>query len=115
MGLSYCLIIGMRPRFLYNEVNNSVNVDYTTNTISLTEWNNVLEENGAIFLPAAGRYSGWGYLYGTGTDGYYWSSERYLSNVSKAYALLFSKTSHVWSSYQDKYQGYSVRLVQDVQ
>lgn len=59
---------------LYNLNNtNSVSADYSSNEINLGTWTNVLEKNGAVFLPAAGYRNGWGELSSIGIGGYYWS------------------------------------------
>lgn len=62
-----------------------------------------------IFLPAAGYYSG-APLYGSGTNGYYWSSD--FSGSSSAYCLDFYSRSKFISNYgYNRGYGHSVRLV----
>lgn len=70
----------------------------------------VIGPNGnSIFLPAAGGRYGRGQMYNEGVLGYYWSSTEY--NPFWAYYLV-SYSSIVYMSYDDHYDGRSVRLVQ---
>ena len=57
---------------LYN-YNDYAYVNYSSNDISSTDWANIFEAHGAVFLPAAGDRSG-KYVYDVGQAGYYWSS-----------------------------------------
>ena len=70
-----------------------------------------MESAGAVFLPAAGYRKGTSYYSGTG---YYWS---------KSYDYYYSEYRHYfgftqsWISVKDNahaYQGYSVRLVNEI-
>jgi hypothetical protein len=89
---------------------NSSGVNFTTNTITAEDWSNVLEVNGAVFLPAAG------YRWGTSVDnvgsyGYYWSSS-YLN--SDRVNLFFYGSSGLFYDVGDgayRNGGSSVRLV----
>jgi len=66
----------------------------------------------SIFLPAAGRYSGSTLNY-AGSNGYYWSSDLYTTNMSDSNnATLYSMSSSgVSLAYGKRYQGRSVRPV----
>jgi len=81
--------------------------EWTTNTFSVTGWA-TMEENGAVFLPAAG------YRYGAdvsrvGSSGYYWSSTP--DDTDFAYNLYFySGFIYPQNSYY-RSSGQSVRLV----
>ena len=62
-----------------------------------------------IFLPAAGYFSGTGYLY-VGRGGYYWSGTAYLS--TKAYFLEFDLRPYVLEQSKSlRYLGRPVRPV----
>ena len=81
--------------------------NYSTNVYSLDEWA-VMESYGAVFLPAAGYRRGTD-VGDVGSYGYYWSS----SADGDAYYLFFvSYGVYTGSGY--RYDGLSVRLVQDV-
>lgn len=84
-------------------------------TITTSQWDK-LQQSGAIFLPAAGSMfrgsSYYFYTYGT-TIGYYWSSTA--SDNFEAYFLPFFSTGPVGNVIPDeRRQGKSVRLVQDL-
>ena len=49
-----------------------IEAKYNSNIISLSDWTNKLEANGAVFLPAAGSYSG--SSFSVGADGNYWTT-----------------------------------------
>lgn len=86
-----------------------------TTTIELVDWN-LLEVAGCIFLPAAGGRSattGQNPLYSNENSyGNYWCSVQY-SN-SNAYYMRFYSSNGFNAKDAAKYQGYSVRLVRDV-
>lgn len=83
------------------------NVNYSSNIITSSVWNNTFEINGAVFLPAAGNRKGGGS--GSNLNGYYWSATH--SNNSNAYHLFFN-TSNVNTEKPDtRDYGFSVRLV----
>ncbi|MBQ6770008.1 MAG: hypothetical protein IJP44_03385 [Bacteroidales bacterium] len=89
---------------------NSSGTRYNTNIITAEDWSNVLEVNGALFLPAAGD------RYGTlvdGSIGYYWSSS-YMGSDS-AYNVCFYDSSLDALDASSLYHGYSVRLVHSVE
>lgn len=87
-----------------------------TTTIELVDWN-LLETAGCIFLPAAGSRSattGQNPLYSNENSyGHYWSSVQY-SNANAYYMRFYSGNGFSAQS-ASKYQGYSVRLVRDVE
>ena len=97
---------------------NSVNGEYTYNVISLSDWNNKLENHGAVFLPAGGDRIGTSTHYysngiPTAAEGNYWTSSTH--SGERAWALYFSDHSCYWN-----YPAYigpakSVRLVRDVE
>ena len=81
---------------------------YAENTISVEDWANVFEANGAVFLPAAGRRSGTTVFENqVNRLGFYWSSSRY--DDTTAFCLYFG-TSFTNGHYM-RYMGNSVRLV----
>lgn len=85
---------------------------YETNKYSGKMWLK-MEEAGAVFLPAAGFREKVN-VYNIGERGHYWSSSTYQSNQS------FGNTVDFWPGYNTraetshKYNGNSVRLVQEV-
>ena len=76
---------------------------YESTIISLTDWTNQLEANGAVFIPRASLRGG--ASAGPGGDGHYWTT-------TPGYALHFTN-SDLSSSYGYcyKYYGFAVRLV----
>ena len=69
-----------------------------------------LAAKGCVFLPAAGsRKSS---VYGDGSQGRYWSSTSWNSGAG-ARSLSYVKTQLNPDAYNDRYYGYSVRLVYD--
>jgi len=96
----------------YNLINaNDSRYDYTDNTMDLTTWTNVLEADGAVFLPAAGSRSGTTVFYDNSYC-YYWSATDYSS--ASAYALCLNYMNLNASYINGLYNGFSVRLVQDM-
>ena len=92
--------------YTLNSMNSRV-ANFSVNTINETQWQ-ILEQHGAVFLPAAG------YRYGTSVScvdshGYYWSAS-YDCN-SDACRIGFSNTSLSWQDYTNRCYGHSVRLV----
>ena len=83
--------------------------DYTTNEYSLEDWMK-MQSYGAIFLPTAGDRIGTT-IYCVGKYGYYWSSTICGEGV---YGLLFSSSEASIKGFY-RYDGRSVRLVQDVE
>ena len=74
--------------------------------ISKSDWTNLLEANGAVFLPAAGyRFNNW--EKSVGTDGYYWSSDPEDTPYLRFNNAMLSTSTNVF----DQKYGLSVRLV----
>ena len=85
------------------------NANFSTNTLSSSEWND-LEQAGAVFLPAAGYREGT-LVKTVNGQGCYWSSSTYGS--SHAYYIYFNSSG--MSVYNNNYDdGQSVRLVRPV-
>ena len=102
---------------------NKRNADYTSNVISISDWNNILEPAGCVFLPTTGYRHDRGYVVplimkdidDCGISGFYWTStggtvsrERYNSSVnyypnyyyysnSDAYMLPVVGSSYYWN------------------
>ena len=106
---------------------NSANADYTTNKISSSDWTTSLEAKGAVFLPAAGWRRN-NYIFynldgsNLGISGYYWSSTLYAGSTF-SYRVLFDSDELILQGdeegvekpYVERYNGFSVRLVYDIQ
>ena len=93
---------------------NQSGVSFSSNVISLDQWN-TLEDAGAIFFPAAlGRRGTW--MVSWNTFGGYWSATCF--SYYGAYNIVFAEDAQeytldvLWHS--DRCYGHSVRLVQDV-
>lgn len=93
---------------------NTADAEFTSNEITLSDWNTSLEANGAVFLPAAGRRQGTEFKYtGSLGIGYYWSSS-YYSREYANYMLFYA--SNLDSQIEGfRFLGYSVRLVRVVE
>ena len=100
---------------------NDSRASFSTNIISLSEWN-TLENAGAVFLPAAGERDGTT-VYSGGNYGNYWSSTHF--DYSHACILYFYDSDlSPYINYEgdlqylyigERWEGGSVRLVRDVQ
>lgn len=93
---------------------------FTYNNISIIEWVNIFERNGAIFLPATGLRFGViyepGMIYGSSIEtGDYWSSTRVNGEEEYSYSLFFNYNLIQSYNYDDICYGSSVRLVSDVE
>ena len=95
---------------LYNT--NSYSATYSSNTLSASQWSNI-EQNGAVFLPAAGHRTATSSL-GIGTVGTYWSASHANYN-NEAMGLYFENLFIVTDESYYRYYGQSVRLVRSVQ
>ena len=100
--------------YLLTNTNSTTMTNYDDNIISLTDWVNYFENNGAIFLPAGGRrinvdYHIYDNLYWTS----YWSSE--VVDEQHINVLDFTYQSTSISQYCSRNTGNMVRLVQDYQ
>ncbi len=92
---------------------NTAAVNFSANTINSSDWTNILEAHGAVFLPAAG-YRSSGDVLDKGTKGFYWSSSSVSDDVNKAYCLKFDGSSLQAQDTDNRVNGYSVRLVKNV-
>ena len=95
--------------FDLNNANNP-NANFNTNTLTVSQWV-LLEQAGAVFLPAAGRRLGSGLL-DVGGSCYYWSATtrgNYYANLVNAWAGNIGITNGYGYSF-----GLSVRLVRPV-
>ena len=97
----------------YYDLNNTNvnNASFSDNTITVSEWS-ILEQHGAVFLPATG------YRFGTsvknvGNNGYYWSSS--FVNSTYAYGLYFHDANLSSQDCSNRTYGRGVRLVHVVE
>ena len=87
---------------------NTTNVYYENNLISLEQWP-VIEQHGAVFLPASGYRLGTE-INNTGSSGHYWSSTHFYENRANCVNIF---DSGLYPQAIDFiYNGFSVRLVQ---
>lgn len=70
------------------------------------------EAAGCVFLPAAGNRNG-STVNSAGTCGFYWSSSNH--KTSTAYRVYFTSNNMDCTGSNDRYRGYSVRLVRDAE
>ena len=84
------------------------NASFVSNVISAAEWT-ILENAGAIFLPAAGFRQGTS-VSDVGSFGFYWSSS-YLNSNGAWYVDCVGSYVYTLSSHSYRYYGLSVRLV----
>lgn len=99
--------------YTLNDVNNST-VNFDSNIISATDWIDMLEANGAVFLPAAGSRFGTSVSY-IGSAGYYWTSSKSSSSSSNsAFDMFFNAGRLSFSLIRPDY-GCSVRLVRNAE
>ena len=91
---------------------NDLDAGCETNVISLSDWTNKIEANGAVFLPAAGLRDN-GAVSGCGLTGNYWSLEKIEgSGYIKGQYLTFSKSPGTgYKGYHFCWIGMSARLV----
>ncbi len=94
-------------------LNNANGGNYGSNTITAADWANILEANGAVFLPAAGNRSGTS-VDNVGSYGRYWSSSYNNSRYNACYVYFSSGDLNATSYYYRNY-GFSVRLVRSCQ
>lgn len=98
---------------IYNLNDTNYAGEYWSNIIGVDDWTNILEANGAVFLPAAGERDGVSVNY-AGSWGYYWSTS-YFSTYYAHYVYFTDWTLNTipLSGGRDRYFGRSIRLVQD--
>ena len=96
---------------------NSTDIDYWGNIISVTDWVNVLEANGAVFLPAAGLRTYGNYIYGASKRGFYWSASYSSDYNDNGYGLHFTGSACNFNATEGngRYRGQSIRLVRNVE
>ena len=99
--------------YALNSTNNSNSVPYDANVISASEWV-ILQNAGAVFLPAAGsRYdqtvSGYSTTNSEYAKGYYWASVH--DDYDGAYVFHFIKSGLMPNYTHYRYVGLSVRVV----
>ena len=88
---------------------NSSGIAYEYNKITAEEWSSTLEPHGAVFLPAGGyRNNGAVISAGYLGMGLYWSSS--YADSDKAGRLSFGNST-TGTFYDNRYYGYSVRLI----
>ena len=87
---------------------NTSGANYLSNVISEEQWP-ILEDAGAVFLPAAGYRHGTSVGNSSGSYGRYWSSSYY--NSGSAHYLRFYDSSLTVGPYLVRNDGFSVRLV----
>ena len=101
--------------YALNATNNSGNVQYNVNVISASDWI-ILQNAGAVFLPAAGSrldttISGYSITGSQYASGYYWSSVHENSDAPGAYVVNFIKSGIMPNYTHYRYVGLSVRVV----
>ena len=90
--------------------NNGYEYYKTVNTYTASEWT-LMEEAGAVFLPAAGYRNG-ASMYSVGTGGYYWSSTYDSSNGAYFVFFISGYLDPLYNYYRDF--GLSVRLCSEI-
>ena len=88
-------------------INETGNTGWNGNNYSTTDFG-LMQDNGAVFLPAAG-YRGGTSVSNVGSHGYYWSASYYFSG--SAYIVGFGDSNLSPQSSSSRYVGHSVRLV----
>ena len=99
--------------YALNETNNNGNVEYSINNITLEDWNNIFEANGAVLLPAAGGRSNTT-INGVNSKGRYWSSSRDGNNTAYGVYFVVTKVTPQDPALYRAY-GRNVRLVYPVE
>ena len=92
---------------------NSLSASYDGNVISSSDWN-IIENAGAVFLPAAGR-RGLKTVTDVNSVGAYWSSSYFYGSDDATAANIYINNGYVELSECRRQEGFSVRLVRDVQ
>lgn len=103
--------------------NPNVSGSFSSNTITAENWTNILEANGAVFLPAGGQRNGT-YISDIGTNGMYWASTCYPNSYAAQYlnfyyfynSYNYSYINGVWvNNTNGRSLGMSVRLVHEAE
>ncbi|MBO5552882.1 MAG: hypothetical protein J5937_01635 [Paludibacteraceae bacterium] len=92
-------------------LNATGNTSWNGNMYNATDWKK-MEDAGCVFLPAAGFRNGTS-MSNVGSCGYYWSSTS--NSGTKAYFAYFTGNLVLPGSLYDRYYGFSVRLVKNVE
>lgn len=95
--------------YLLNNPNDKT-ASFSSNTVSSTDWLNVLEPAGAVFLPVAGGRSGSTY---SGNNGYYWTAKK--NNNDYSNAIYFTDSNLLSNLGLQRYNGCSVRVIRNVE
>lgn len=101
--------------FNLNDTNNDL-ANYDSNIITSTVWNNILEANGAVFLPVTGYRSGTS-VRNVCIRGNYWTStySGWMSGHGVYYTFGFTPSGINYQSGTARCNGLSVRLIHDYQ
>ncbi len=92
---------------------NTSSANFTANSYDATAWGK-METAGAVFLPAAGYRRGTT-VNSAGSNGNYWSSSPDASNANNAYSVYFDSSGLNPQDSNNRYFGFSVRLVRPVE
>ena len=109
------LVLSANHGLKYDADNRYVNSDlkadnYSLNIVSINGWR-LLEEAGAVFLPAAGGRD-YANIFEVQNCGFYWSGT--VCGDAEAYMMGFSSVDIVATDFESRVCGFSVRLVRDV-
>ena len=96
--------------YTVNEPNHFTTDVFTVNTISTSDWTNILEAAGVVFLPATGMRIGTSMQF-LSEAGAYWTSTIY-NNYAEAFMYIPTEGG-ITDNAIDRFNGLSVRLVQD--
>ena len=94
---------------------NTINSNYTSNIISITEWTYSFEAKGVVFLPAAGHRGLDISINDVGSFGLYWSATQRSEWENSAYMIYFHKSDFSYNISNNRVSGLSVRLVHDAE
>ena len=95
--------------YYYLSNTNTSSANFSSNTISATEWL-TLEQHGAVFLPTAGSRSGTS-VTDTGSNGYYWTASNNSNGEGASRISFRDGSAFITDGWARKYVGCSVRLV----
>ena len=90
---------------------NNREIIYSSNIISQTNWDNKLEPNGAVFLPAAGWRVGVS-VDNCGSHGHYWSYS--CADSDGCYEVYFDESTLFPTMFSAYLYGHSIRMVRDL-
>ena len=90
---------------------------YTSNAISAIDWVNILEANGAVFLPASGqrRYNNGVVVESVNNTGSYWASNTYSGNMTRFISFTNTSGPSIPIAGAARSIGMSVRLVRNAE